>query len=148
MGRLDKTLREVCETKNLLEQVINLEVIEISPLQMVSNLSNIMNLHIFHVAMGLYILMILTIMKHRSALSGRFTNELFTKEEMQERKLDAILRRETQLYVNRAETRLYTNYLVFLSILFVNICGWVCSQILDIHNLTGIRNVYRIKTIS
>jgi hypothetical protein len=92
--------------------------IRLSELRVVSNLLNILNLHLFHSTMGLYFLMLFYIMEHKNVLGGGFVKKVFHNEH---KRVDAIIRRETQLYVNRRESRYFIAYLTFLCILFLNL---------------------------
>lgn len=68
--------------------------------------------------------------------------EMLEQSKSKSRRLDAVIRRETQKYINRREAVYMVTYITFLVMLLMVSAGWVSSQLLDYVNLTTSVNPY------
>ena len=58
------------------------------------------------------------------------------------KRLDAVIRRETQNYVTRREEKFISIYFSYLSLIIINLTGWVWTQIIDYYLLSSSKNAY------
>lgn len=127
---------------DVLYQMNGLQEIEILPLRLVTNIVAIVNVHIFQIALGLYFLILAWIMKHKDILSTRCISNIFDSSKKGTKK--AIIRRETQLYINKAEFKFLTLFYGYCAILFMDFWSWISTQILDYLWMTSNANSYKI----
>lgn len=86
-------------------------------------------------------MMIICLIYHKSILDDNPIEEMFSKLETTH-SWSASARSLTQRCINRKEMSYFIIFLLYVSLLFYNMCGWIASQILDNITLRGQLNIY------
>ena len=136
------SVNDVWNKQVLLTRLIKMETISPWGYRSFGNVLGLINLHVFFVVFGMYLLMLVCLIQHNSILGYNFIEKLFEKWGTKN-SWEASVRTLTQKHVNRKETSYFIIYLCYVAFLFINLCGWAASQLMDYLTLSSRNNVYK-----
>ena len=147
----DLALRSICNKDNSdINKFIMLEVFKENAPQITrsfANMCKLLNLHLFHCMVFNFITMLVALIVHKTLLQDLKIKNMFSEEDMQERKFDLIIKREEQNRLTRIEKKLIGTYITLLFFIILMFLGFLSSQIIDVDILSNESNVYKINSV-
>ena len=120
----------------------------ITILRMLSNIWNMLTLHIFHIMIFIYLSMISALIIHKNTINMKsHIVELFSKIQIGGNRLDLKIRKERQNLIYRLESKIYGSFMTFTTIVFIMYLGFIWTQIVDVSVLFDKSNLYKSEFI-